>query len=399
MKQLQKSTLTVVIAGALASVAMLSSAKAWGPPRVGVPAAEADENATVPAGDDNVTPSDNNSSDGVAPSEAPVPTEDENATIETVTPDPIDQTAAPAAPECTTPATCEDACRSRYASWAYCCVDHPEIGIWGTYKHGKRKGQDIKCRAPKKAKPSPPAPKDGVDGKDGRGIVSVVVNDEGSVIVTFDDGTTHNAGRLPVGHDGRGITSSVIDGGHLIIFFTDGTSQDMGRIVGRDGKDGTETRLVPFVGLRTGWDGKALGIGGNFGVEFRFEDLVFEAEVAGLNASKGSLDRRWSGLVEFRVGLALLDGKLDAMVVGNYGQSSFDPLGGWMRRRWTAGAAVDFRPLSFISSEKYEWWKEVLEVHLQVSGGQQWTSGQTWSEADPAIGVEFGLGLRLPINL
>ncbi len=40
--------------------------------------------------------------------------------------------------------------------------------------------------------------KDGTNGKDGRGIVSAIINEDGDLIITYNDGTSENAGNLIV---------------------------------------------------------------------------------------------------------------------------------------------------------------------------------------------------------
>ncbi len=167
-------------------------------------------------------------------------------------------------------------------------------------------------------------------------------------------------------------------------------------IVGPAGPPGASMVLAPFTGAAAGGDADGrLFVSAKIGLELRLEQFVLEAEVSGAHAPEGSLDRRWSGEVTARIGGAV-HRSLDLLAVGKFGQESFDPLGGWMRRSWGAGAAVDFRPLALVSER---WWAEVLEVHLQAVGGQEWQPGDLLEDARPTFGWEAGVNLRFPIGL
>lgn len=96
---------------------------------------------------------------------------------------------------------------------------------------------------------------------DGAGIVSAVVNDDGDLIITYEDGRVEDAGKV-VGNDGVGIAYTEVVGTHLIVHYTDGRVEDAGDIVAN--KQDTiqfssmpvpsvenEGRIIQFVGATT----------------------------------------------------------------------------------------------------------------------------------------------------
>lgn len=96
---------------------------------------------------------------------------------------------------------------------------------------------------------SPPAPVTGQPGPSGatgpsgptgpagRGITSTVITG-GHLIVAYTDGSTTDEGQV-VGHDGVGVTSSVVNGsGHLILTYSNGSVDDVGAVVGPAGATG-----------------------------------------------------------------------------------------------------------------------------------------------------------------
>ncbi|PAT14461.1 nuclease [Corynebacterium sp. NML 120412] len=108
--------------------------------------------------------------------------------------------------------------------------------------------------------------KDGQDGNDGRGIESVAINEDGELIVHYNDGHAENAGKVngtsgedgtdgtdgkdgAAGKDGqdgadgaagRGVAGFEVVDGELEVTYTDGTSQKVGPIAGQDGATGTD---------------------------------------------------------------------------------------------------------------------------------------------------------------
>ncbi|CAM3169149.1 ExeM/NucH family extracellular endonuclease [Corynebacterium gottingense] len=112
----------------------------------------------------------------------------------------------------------------------------------------------------------------GKDGNDGRGIESVAINEDGELIVHYNDGHAENAGKVngtsgedgkdgtdgtdgkdgAAGKDGkdgaagRGVAGFEVVDGELEVTYTDGTTQKVGPIAGQDGatgdngKDGTD---------------------------------------------------------------------------------------------------------------------------------------------------------------
>ena len=174
-----------------------------------------------------------------------------------------------------------------------------------------------------------------------------------------------------------------------------GASGEMGP-QGPAGLPGTSIVLVPFTGVAAGGDGANLVMAkAVIGLELRLGGFVLEMELAGAHASKGDLSQRWGGSVSGRLGWSPVP-SLDLLTVGGYGQSSWDPLGGWMRRRWYAGGAVDIRPFRFASAN---WWADVVEVHLQLVGGQQWYPRYRLADADPIFGWDVGVNFRFPVGL
>ena len=114
--------------------------------------------------------------------------------------------------------------------------------------------------------------KDGQDGNDGRGIESVAINEDGELIVHYNDGHAENAGKVngtsgedgadgadgkdgaagkdgqdgekgdkgETGAAGRGVAGFEVVDGELEVTYTDGTSQKVGPIAGQDGATGTD---------------------------------------------------------------------------------------------------------------------------------------------------------------
>ena len=114
--------------------------------------------------------------------------------------------------------------------------------------------------------------KDGQDGNDGRGIESVAINEDGELIVHYNDGHAENAGKVngtsgedgadgadgkdgaagkdgqdgekgdkgETGAAGRGVAGFEVVDGELEVTYTDGTSQKVGPIAGKDGANGTD---------------------------------------------------------------------------------------------------------------------------------------------------------------
>lgn len=84
--------------------------------------------------------------------------------------------------------------------------------------------------------------KDGVDGKDGLSVKSVIVNEDGKLIITFTDNSTMDAGLVKGanGKDGVGISDMKIENGKLYVKYTDSNEYiEVGQVKGTDGKDGT----------------------------------------------------------------------------------------------------------------------------------------------------------------
>ena len=106
-----------------------------------------------------------------------------------------------------------------------------------------------------------PAGNAGKDGKDGVGIQSVVINNEGKLIIYLTDGTEKNLG-VVIGADGKdgtngtngqdgangldgkdglGIAKSEINAkGELVLTYTNNTSVNLGKVVGTNGTDGKD---------------------------------------------------------------------------------------------------------------------------------------------------------------
>lgn len=102
---------------------------------------------------------------------------------------------------------------------------------------------------------------DGVSGADGIGIASSEINKNGELVITYSDNTVDNLG-VVVGADGKdgtngtngvdgtngidgkdgiGITNAEINiSGELILTYSNGKSVNLGKVVGADGKDGTD---------------------------------------------------------------------------------------------------------------------------------------------------------------
>lgn len=72
-----------------------------------------------------------------------------------------------------------------------------------------------------------PAGPPGVDGEPGRGI-SGTATVSGRLIVTYDDGTTEDAGPLPPGPPGRGVQRAEVVDCRWRVTYTDGVSEDAG---------------------------------------------------------------------------------------------------------------------------------------------------------------------------
>lgn len=122
----------------------------------------------------------------------------------------------------------------------------------------------------------------GTDGIDGVGISTVVINESNELVVTLSNGTIINLGNVKGdkgedgkdgqngadgapgqnGEDGVGIVRSEInESGELVLTYSDNTSANLGRVVGNDGKDGTDGEPG-----RDGVDGKD-GQNGTNGVD------------------------------------------------------------------------------------------------------------------------------------
>lgn len=168
---------------------------------------------------------------------------------------------------------------------------------------------------------------------------------------------------------------------------------------GTAGEPGTKIIFVPFAGLAASgthasseW---AVSVQLSIGLELRVEDFVLEAELGGLNAPNSPLSQQWAGEATGRFGYALLP-SVDVLAVAFFGQTSHDLLGDWMRRRYGIGAAVDFRPFRFFSEA---WWAEIVEIHLQATGGEQWDPSQLHLEALPHFSWDATMNFRFPIGL
>lgn len=104
-----------------------------------------------------------------------------------------------------------------------------------------------------------PAGKDGEQGptgKDGISVTKSEINESGELVLTFSDNKTVNVGKVvgadgkngtngsdgvngENGKDGVGVVETEITGdGELVITYTNGTSANLGKVVGSDGKDG-----------------------------------------------------------------------------------------------------------------------------------------------------------------
>lgn len=93
------------------------------------------------------------------------------------------------------------------------------------------------CETATEAAAAPVAAKDGIDG---RGITSTRIDEAGTLIISYTDGTDVPVGRvvgLP-GVDGTGITGASIANGRLVLSFSDGHTQDVGAVVGPQGTAG-----------------------------------------------------------------------------------------------------------------------------------------------------------------
>ncbi len=116
-------------------------------------------------------------------------------------------------------------------------------------------GKDGRDGADGSAGPAGPAGTNGTDGKDGVGVSSVTISASQELIITYTDGTAHNAGSVKAekgdtgaigatgaaGADGTGIsTVAVNDAGELVLTLTDGSVLNVGRVVGRDGQNGAD---------------------------------------------------------------------------------------------------------------------------------------------------------------
>lgn len=69
--------------------------------------------------------------------------------------------------------------------------------------------------------PEGPAGADGADGQDGLGIASVDINAENHLIITYTDGTTHDAGEIPSGGGSGEVISVNGKKGTVILYATD----------------------------------------------------------------------------------------------------------------------------------------------------------------------------------
>ena len=94
----------------------------------------------------------------------------------------------------------------------------------------------------------------GDTGATGVGVKSVTIDEDGNLIITLTDDTVHNAGKVNAsngengrnGADGVGIENAVVDeNGNLIITLSDGTVHNLGKVTGekgdagKDGQDGS----------------------------------------------------------------------------------------------------------------------------------------------------------------
>ena len=89
----------------------------------------------------------------------------------------------------------------------------------------------------------------GTDGEDGVSIESVLINDDGELVVTLTDGTESNLG-VVIGKDGENgkdgvsiVDVKINEDGQLIIELSNEQTINVGQVVGRDGKDGREVEL------------------------------------------------------------------------------------------------------------------------------------------------------------
>ena len=95
----------------------------------------------------------------------------------------------------------------------------------------------------------------GDTGDTGVGVKSVVIDEDGKLIITLTDDSVLDLGKVTgdkgdqgdkgdkgdTGATGVGVKSAEIDAdGNLIITFTDGVVTNLGKIVGTDGKNGTD---------------------------------------------------------------------------------------------------------------------------------------------------------------
>lgn len=94
----------------------------------------------------------------------------------------------------------------------------------------------------------------GDTGATGVGVKSATIDEDGNLIITLTDDTVHNAGKVNAsngengrnGADGVGIENAVVDeNGNLIITLSDGTVHNLGKVTGekgdagKDGQDGS----------------------------------------------------------------------------------------------------------------------------------------------------------------
>ena len=100
-------------------------------------------------------------------------------------------------------------------------------------------------------------PKDGAKGDTGqtgpagRGVTTFKVLNNGTLEVSYTDGTTDNLGTVVGkdgingvaginGKDGRGVLSTALESGSLIVRYTDGSQENLGYVVGPQGAKGDQ---------------------------------------------------------------------------------------------------------------------------------------------------------------
>tara|TARA_R110002020_G_scaffold142572_11_gene314797 strand:- start:6530 stop:8560 length:2031 start_codon:yes stop_codon:yes gene_type:complete len=69
------------------------------------------------------------------------------------------------------------------------------------------------------------------DGLDGRGVSTATINSQGHLIITYTDGYVQDAGAAQ-GKNGRGITSTRLEGDDLIVLYSDSSEDNIGNVTG-----------------------------------------------------------------------------------------------------------------------------------------------------------------------